>query len=77
VTIYSPVPHKDTDNIESFPIESPVSYDDIQDETSTLKNHGNTDPTVPDSGMDCDCRVLVRCHIQFWITPLMFVLTGG
>ncbi|KAF8503402.1 HORMA domain-containing protein [Russula emetica] len=54
----SSVPHKDTDTIESFPVESPVSYDDIQDETSTL-NHGSTDPTVPDSVLDCDCHVSV------------------
>lgn len=71
MTIYSPVPHKDTDNIESFPIESPVSYDDIQDETSTLKNHGNTDPTVPGSELDCDCHVSVRCRSPLWITPLI------
>lgn len=63
--IYSHVPHKDTDTIESFPVESPVSYDDIQDETPSLKNHGGTDPTVPDSGLDCDCHVSVRCLSQF------------
>lgn len=56
---HSPAPHNDTDNIESFPVESPVSYDDIQDETSTLKNHGSKDPTVRDSVLDCDCHVSV------------------
>jgi hypothetical protein len=59
--------------MELFPVESPVSHDDIQDETPTLKNHGSTDPTVPDSDLDCDCHVSVRCLSQFSITPLMFI----
>jgi hypothetical protein len=66
--IYSPVPYKDADTIESFPVESPVSYDDIRDKTSSLENRGSTDPTVPDSVLDCDCHVSVRCPSQFWIT---------
>ena len=61
--------HKDVDTIESFPVESPVSYDDMQDETSTLKNHGSTDAIVPESVLDCDCHVSVSSHTQFWITP--------
>ncbi len=68
--IYSHVPDTDTqptpfslnaDTIESFPIESPVSYDDIQNETLTPKDPGNvsTDANASDGVLDCDCHVLV------------------
>ncbi|KAH9001111.1 HORMA domain-containing protein [Lactarius akahatsu] len=47
-----------TETIESFPIESPVSYDDIQ---ITPKDSGNasTDANALDGVLDCDCHVLV------------------
>ena len=49
------------DTIESFPIESPVSYDDVQNEILTPKNIENvsTDANVSDGVLDCDCHVLV------------------
>ena len=59
VPIHSSIPHKDMETIESFTVESPVSYDDIQDETFTLKHRGSADPTVSDSGLDCSCHVSV------------------
>ncbi|KAH9043071.1 HORMA-domain-containing protein [Lactarius pseudohatsudake] len=64
--IYGHIPDTDTqplfslntDTIESFPIESPVSYDDIQ---ITPKDSGNvsTDANALDGVLDCDCHVLV------------------
>ncbi|KAH9079578.1 HORMA domain-containing protein [Lactarius deliciosus] len=64
--IYGYIPDTDTqppfslntDTIESFPIESPVSYDDIQ---ITPKDPGNvsTDANALDGVLDCDCHVLV------------------
>ncbi|KAI9446297.1 HORMA domain-containing protein [Lactarius indigo] len=47
-----------TDTIESFPLESPVSYDDIQ---ITQRDSGNisTDANALDGILDCDCHVLV------------------
>ena len=60
------------DTIESFPIQSPVSHDDIQNETITTGDRGNTKPTVPDTAMlDCDCRVTVHFNNYFRITLLM------
>ncbi|KAI9458263.1 HORMA-domain-containing protein [Russula earlei] len=50
----------DTDTIESFPVQSPVSQDDIQVEMIAQKNRGNTNPTISDPVLDCDCRVLVE-----------------
>ncbi len=49
------------DPIESFPIESPVSYDDIQDDILTPKNSGkvSTDANASDAILDCDCHVMV------------------
>ena len=55
------------DTIESFPIESPVSYDDIQNEIPTSKDPGNvsTDANASDGVLDCDCHVSVLCDDYF------------
>ncbi|KAH9996849.1 HORMA domain-containing protein [Russula vinacea] len=62
----SHVPHADTqlaclsvdaDTIESFPVESPVSYDDIQDESTPLRGPGSPGPSVSDAVLSCDCHV--------------------
>src|SRR5258708_4882379 len=63
-----------TDTIESFPVESSVSYADIQDETSTLRNHESTDPTASDAVLDCDCHVSVRCDSEFLKTTSLFIV---
>ncbi|KAN0140777.1 DNA-binding protein [Lactarius tabidus] len=49
------------DTIESFPIESSVSYDDIQNEILGPKDFGNvsTDANASDGVLDCDCHVVV------------------
>ena len=64
--IRSYVPDTDTqptnaDTIDSFPVESPVSYDDVQNEILTPKDFGNvsTDANASDGVLDCDCHVLV------------------
>jgi hypothetical protein len=64
--IRSHVPDTDTqptnaDTIDSFPIESPVSYDDVQNKILTPKDPGNvsTDANASDGILDCDCHVLV------------------
>ncbi|KAF8274863.1 HORMA domain-containing protein [Lactarius quietus] len=58
-----PVPSSlNADTIKSFPTESPVSYDDVQNETPTPKDFGNvsTDANAASDGvLDCDCHVLV------------------
>ena len=78
VTTYSHVPHADTqlaclsvdaDTIESFPVESPVSYDDIQDESTPLRGLGSPGPSVSDAVLSCDCHVSVRCDSHFRISP--------
>lgn len=62
-------PSLNADTIESFPIESPVSYDDIQNDILTLKDSGNvsTDANASDGVLDCDCHVLVLCDDHFSI----------
>ncbi|KAI0306419.1 HORMA domain-containing protein [Multifurca ochricompacta] len=47
------------DTIESFPVESPVSYDDIQNEVLTPRDSGNTSTNASDAILDCDCHVPV------------------
>ncbi|KAI0256862.1 HORMA domain-containing protein, partial [Lactifluus subvellereus] len=49
----------DADTIESFPVESPVPYDDIQSETISPRVTGNTVTNILDGVLDCDCRVSV------------------
>lgn len=65
------------DTIESFPVESPVSYDDIQDETITPMDRRSMDPNVSDAVLNCDCRVSVCCDSRFRITSIHFSFTGG
>ena len=64
------------ETIESFPVESPVSYDDIQDGTITPRDRRSMEPTVLDAVLNCDCHVSVRCdgHFQISLTQsLSFV----
>jgi hypothetical protein len=62
----------DAGTMESFPIQSPVSHDNTQNETITTGGRGNTKPTISDTAMlDCDCRVTVHFDNHFRITLLM------
>lgn len=54
------------DIIESFPIESPVSYDDIQNEPKFFGNV-STDANASDGVLDCDCHVVVLRSDDFSI----------
>ena len=74
MTTYGHVPDMDTqhacssldaDTIESFPVGSPVSYDDIQSETISPRVTGNTVTNVLDGVLDCDCRVSVHSYSHF------------
>jgi hypothetical protein len=63
----------DADTIESFRVESPVMYDDIQSESispSDLpRDFGNMVTSDLDAVLDCDCRVSVHryshLHLPF------------
>lgn len=77
LTTYSHVPHMDiqpscpsvnADTIESFPVESPVFYEDIQDGTITPRDRRSMEPTALDAVLNCDCHVLVRCDGHFRIS---------
>ena len=62
------------DTIESFPVESPVSYDDIQDETITPMDRRSMGPNVSDAVLNCDCRVSVCCdsHLPDYLHSFFF-----
>jgi hypothetical protein len=60
-------PSLDPDTIESFPVDSPVSQDDIQSETISPRDAGNMVTDALDAVLDCDCRVLVRRGSHFRI----------
>ena len=48
-----------SDDIGSLLAESSVPCDDVQDEVMTPKGLGNTDPTISDAVLECDCHVSV------------------
>jgi hypothetical protein len=69
-------PSLSADTIESFPVEPPVLYDDIQDEAIT-SGHKDTDLTLSDPTLDCDCHVSVYIiarvtfgHLSTHVYPL-------
>jgi hypothetical protein len=55
----------DADTIESFRVESPVTYDDIQSESISPKDFGNMVTSDLDAVLDCDCRVSVHRYSRF------------
>lgn len=61
------------DTIESFPVRSLASHDDIQDEMITPKDCGKTDTTISDAVLDCDCHVSVLCDSHSLISSLILV----
>jgi hypothetical protein len=68
-------PSLSADTIESFPVEPPVLYDDIQDEAITPSGHKDTVLTLSDPVLDCDCHVSVYiiARVTSDISPLMFI----
>jgi hypothetical protein len=53
------------DTIESFRVESPVTYDDIQSESISPRDPGNVVTNDLDAVLDCDCRVSVNRFSHF------------